>query len=548
MLAVSDAWWREDDDPDADLDLTDDPDPVPLDALVELFVDTPYAETTAALHVVAALLPDELDATRVRRALMTRRHPVPLAVTGVRDIVVEHAAKIGDELGDGDNLILGLTWPGIGGVTAVIYVDEAFGTRIKDVFLVPEPFDEVCARYRELLSKEGRGASELAAIALGDARTSVQHAIDLGDAPDALLVPDDWSGPDGDPLGWPTARPFVEMLLRRMPGGGTSVLSSSAQPTVSVLEAVRDFLGSPEARGIDVAMDELEEAAFLIAGDAAALAGNPFRWSPVQVELALSQRLPWSPDVTDLGLSAVEDVLPAFIRYGHRRLEVSPEATAETLAAVDEWMPAFEVLRDASPAVQWRATASMIEAFEHGEHGPLVLHSLAEEVGGPKALDELDDSPLPSEPLVLDAIAADVRDTAAEIAALADEWLATSPRVAHLGPLLDEWCTASHRLLVGAAVNDPGWLRRRASASGRACGLLWATGIANHLVGPQGAVLVKDLAADFGVAGPPSAKAEALLRAWANGRWIGAERLGDAGLLVSTQRAGIIALRDQYRG
>ena len=177
-----------------------------------------------------------------------------------------------------------------------------------------------------------------------------------------------------------------------------------------------------------------------------------------------------------------------------------------------------------------------------------MLHSLAEEVGGPKALDDLDDSPLPSEPLVLDAIAADVRDTAAEIAALADEWLATSPRVAHLGRVLDEWCTASHRLLVGAAVNDPGWLRRRASVSGRACGLLWATGIANHLVGPQGAVLVKDLAADFGVSGPPSAKAEALLRAWTNGRWIGPEQLGDAGLLVSTRRAGIIALRDRYRG
>ena len=110
---------------------------------------TPYAETTAALHVVAALLPDELDAARVRRALMTSRHPVPLNVSGVRDIAVEQAAKIGDDLGDGDNVILGLAWPGIGGVTAVVYVDEAFGTRVKDVFLVPEPFDEVCARYRE---------------------------------------------------------------------------------------------------------------------------------------------------------------------------------------------------------------------------------------------------------------------------------------------------------------------------------------------------------------------------------------------------------------
>ena len=76
---------------------------------------------------------------------------------------------------------------------------------------------------------------------------------------------------------------------------------------------------------------------------------------------------------------------------------------------------------------------------------------------------------------------------------------------------------------------------------------LQVTGIANHLVGPQGAVLVKDLAADFGVSGAPSTKAESLLRAWANGGWVEADRLGDAGLLVSTRRAAIIAMRDRYR-
>lgn len=539
MLAVTDAWWPEDDDLDAD--------PVPFGALLDLLMTTTYAETTAALHVVAALLPDELDAARVRRALVSRRHPVPVHVSGVREIAVEQAAKIGDDLGDGDNVLLGLTWPGIGGVTVVAYVDEAFGTRIKDVFLVPEPFEEVCARYRELLANEGRRTSELAPIDRADARASIEHAIERGDAPDALLVPDSWTDGDGDPLGWPTARPFIEMLLRRMPGGGTSVLTSSAQPEMSVLDAALGFLDSPEARGLAGAVDDVEEAAFLLADDAAAFAGHPLRWSPVQVELALTQRLPWSTDATDAGLVAVEQVLPAFIRHAHQRLEVSPEATQETLAAVDEWLPAFVRLRDASPAKTWRATASMIEAFEHGEHGPLLLHSLAEEVGGPTVLDDLDDSPLPAEPLVLDHVAADVRDTAAAIAARVDEWLETSPRVAHLGPVLGEWRTASHRLLVGAATKDPGWLRRRASVTGRACGLLWATGVANHLVGPQGAVLVKDLAADFGVSGPPSAKAEALLRAWADGRWLGREQLGDAGLLVSTRRAAIITLRDQYR-
>jgi hypothetical protein len=47
VLAVSDAWWREDDD------LHDAPTPFPFDALIDLFVRTPYLETTAALHVAA---------------------------------------------------------------------------------------------------------------------------------------------------------------------------------------------------------------------------------------------------------------------------------------------------------------------------------------------------------------------------------------------------------------------------------------------------------------------------------------------------------------
>jgi hypothetical protein len=113
--------------------------------------------------------------------------------------------------------------------------------------------------------------------------------------------------------------------------------------------------------------------------------------------------------------------------------------------------------------------------------------------------------------------------------------------------VLGEWRTAAHRLLVGATVKDPAWLRRRASPRGRAGGLIWATGIANHLVGPNGAVLVKDIAADFGISGAPSTKAETLLRAWAGGDWVEPDQLGDAGLLVSTRRASIIELRDRYR-
>ena len=63
MLSVTDAWASPADDPDSER--------IPLDALVESFVETPYAESTAALHVIAALLPGRARcrarATRARR-------------------------------------------------------------------------------------------------------------------------------------------------------------------------------------------------------------------------------------------------------------------------------------------------------------------------------------------------------------------------------------------------------------------------------------------------------------------------------------------------
>ncbi|MEO7422150.1 MAG: hypothetical protein ABIU87_07135 [Ornithinibacter sp.] len=521
-------------------------DPLPLEDIIEALAAVPFAETTAALHVIAALLPDELDAARVRRALGTRRHPVPDAVLGVRDIVVEQAAKMGDELADGDNIILGLSWPGIGPVTVVVYVDEAFGTRVKDVFLIPQHFDEVCERYRELLADGGRRPTDLAAIAPADARAGIRMAIDLGDADDAPLTPESWSDPDEEPLGWPGARPFVEMLLRRMPGGGVPVLTSASLPEMSASTAAADFLTSTHSAAL-ADREMALECAVVLANDAAQHAGHPLRWSPVQVELALTQRLPWASDATEEDLAAVAQVLPPFIRHAHERLGVPEEATAETLAAVDEWMPAFEALRVAAAVVRWRDVSPMIEALEAGDPGPLLMHRLAEEVGGQQALDALDAEPLPAEPLDLDRVAADVRDAVAEVSALVDGWLDSSPRVTHLGPAVEEWRTAARRLLVGATVKDPGWIRRRAAANGRACGLLWASGVANQLVGQSGAVLNKDLASDLGVKGSPSTRAESLIRAWNGNGGTANDTLGDAGLLIASQRAEIIRIRDADR-
>ncbi len=412
---------------------------IPLAALLESFIGVSFAETTAALTVLEPMLTDDLEAAKVRRALAARRHPMPEHVTGVRDIAVTHAGHVGDELCDGDNVVLGLHWPGTRGVTVVIYVDEAFGTRVKDVFLVPEPFDVVLDRYSELIAEQGRRPSDVVEIDLADARASLHLAISLGEAPDAQAVPADWSGPDDEPLGWPAARPFVEMLLRRMPPDGTSVLSSSSFPELSAADAVAQFLSSPEfAR---VRGPHARAAAELIAVDAEQWAGHPLRLSPLQVELALSQRLPWAP-APDEVLDAIEDVLPAYVRFAHARLGVPAAATMETLDAVDEWLDDFDDARSDEFGGLGDEFLAALAAARSGDLGPLMRRSLAARVGGPAELDRLDAEPLPPEPLTLDAVPHDIHDTVTAVSAVIDRWLDTSPAVEHLGGVREEWRTA----------------------------------------------------------------------------------------------------------
>src|SRR6266516_2149875 len=51
--------------------------------LVESFVGTPYAETTAALTVMRELVADEVMSARIGRELAARRHPMPDWLSGI---------------------------------------------------------------------------------------------------------------------------------------------------------------------------------------------------------------------------------------------------------------------------------------------------------------------------------------------------------------------------------------------------------------------------------------------------------------------------------
>src|SRR5262249_13022667 len=59
---------------------------VELAPLVDSFVDTPYAETTAALTVMSHLVTDNVITTRIRRELAARRQPMPDWLTGLAQV------------------------------------------------------------------------------------------------------------------------------------------------------------------------------------------------------------------------------------------------------------------------------------------------------------------------------------------------------------------------------------------------------------------------------------------------------------------------------
>jgi hypothetical protein len=226
---------------------------------------------------------------------------------------------------------------------------------------------------------------------------------------------------------------------------------------------VDEFLASPHATGLGLADDVLEDAAFLVAGAAEAFVGHPWRWSPVQVELALTQRIPWATDATDEALRAVEQVLPAFIRYAHQRLAVPRHATHETIAAVDEWMPEFHALC-ATPAIVSRDGKRSRPAA--GRLRPDLCTRWPSRLSPGRSM--------PSTTRRCPPTGARPRSgrrppVARGSPALVDVARGL-PRVAHLGAVRAV-ATASHRLLAAAAANDQagcGVGRRCRSA----CGLL----------------------------------------------------------------------------
>ncbi len=496
-------------------------DPLPRADLLRSFIENSYAETTALLTLIAAMLPaGDAALVEIQAELLHRRHPLPRWIQDVAEGRVEiDVVRMTDIAGDGENCVLGVRFGSGAAFTALVLTDHNLGSAVKHAFLVPAPLDETLGRLgSEAL--EQLGPEHIGAWDPAIARATVASAIEQGRR--TIDMPESEE--------WPALRPAIEWLLRLLPDGGEPDIPPMwAEEELAALRV--EFLASEEGQGVDDVEDEFCVSMILSFGNGYNV-GGPLRWSPAVAEIFL---LDWMPRKVMVPFSDVErmpSLLGDFVRFAHRRQGLDSEFTGEVLEVI------ASMVEEYGEAMQDEGLADAYEDFEFAE---FMLERLDEAVGGREALVALDDEPLPDEDFVWDGIAEDIHERVGEYLALLD-----SVAEAHLDV---EHRTAMRRVLARAALGDPGIFRRRSLVARGAAAIGWAVCRANETAGTfkQGPT-VEEAVGWFGVSGNVSQRAGVFLQAIGapDVGWWQALPLGSADLLVSARRARILEERGRY--
>ena len=531
------------------------PDLPTRDELVRTFLDVDRPETSALLAVIAQLSGDDVMRQRIRRAVTERAHPLPGWLTGLGRATIDGVVEMVHVLGDGDNIMLGMSLPGGDALSIVVYIDHNMGTLVKDAFVVAEPLDTLIGHMRA--ASGGGPDTTWAELDPADARVRIREAIERG----AITFP------PFETESWPACRPLVEWAIRMLPPGG----SDYQRPHWSagaLRELSERFFTSPFGLQLDDSDRRglLESLLWFGTGYGP---GDPVRWSPVVVELLLVDWIPRKIVADARYLAKAPDLLRAFIRFCHHERGIRTVLTAETLAAVDEYEPEYQhtirssraqgpaamlaAMGNLDPGELWPLDGSelldgagLLDGTELlGDPGPLdipeiVLGTLRRAVGGEEALATVDGTALPDEPFVWGPIPGDIHERVNDVLLRVDRCC---------DELLDvEYRTACRRFLSRAAAADPDIFRRRGRTDTAAAAICWIIGKANDLF--KRTMLVKELMGHFGRGqGNVSQRSEALLRAIGvdpHDRY-GSMNLGSPDYLTSTRRERIRTLRDHYQ-
>lgn len=502
---------------------------VGLADLVESFIETPYAETTAALTVIRALTTDELMAARIGRELEARRHPLP-AWLKVLDQACPHPDVwfVTHVLGDGDDYLLGVTLPSGESLSALVYVDHNMGTVVKDAFVVPEHVEDLAIKMGTLIDDPDQSLTRTDSAS---ARAVIEAAIGFGSTLYPPLTSDSW----------PMCRPLVEWMLRMLPTDGVAPDRKdwSEQETAAIADA---FFASSYGAALD-RVDERDLLNSVLWFSTGYATGDPWRWSPVTVEMLLIDWFPRKVIAEPAYLAKLPDLLRAYIRYCHDRNAIRADLTAETLSAVERYEPTYLGLIHSD---RQKSMAGLAEALLESERlkglsdTEWTLEQLARDVGGVDALMSLDESALPDEEFDWSGIPEDIRPAVEAILEQCDGCAEALFDVEHR--------TAMRRFLGRAARTDHKVFARKGSPTRGAAAVAWVITTGNRTVGVWSAEMTaKDLLAHFGVTGSVSDRAGTLMRAAGvpTGHATSSIELGDPALLVSARRRSLMQSRDK---
>ena len=497
--------------------------------LVVSFVGTPYAETTAAMTAIRALVADEVLAARIGRELETRRHPLPEWLTVLDQAQLDPDAWFMTHvLGDGDDYLLGVTLPSGEALSALVYVDHNMGTVVKDAFVVPEPVEDLAIKMGTLIDDQDQS---LTRTDPATARAVIEAAIDFGSRLYPPLTSDSW----------PMCRPLVEWMLRMLPAGGVAPEPKEWSSEESAAVA-REFFDSPFGAPMDREdeRDLLESVLWFSTGYAT---GDPWRWSLVTVEMLLADWFPRKVIAEPAYLAKLPDLLRAYIRYCHDRNQIRADLTAETLAAVDRYEPEYLKLIHSDRQKSMAGLAEVLLGSERVKglsDSEWTLEYLARDVGGVDALMSLDESTLPDEEFAWSGIPEDIRPAVKAILQQCDGCADALFDVEHR--------TAMRRFLARAARTDPKVFARKGSPVRGAAAVAWVITTGNRTAGVWSVEMTaKDLLAHFGLTGSVSDRAGTLMRAagMPTGYATSSVELGDPGLLVSARRRSLMQSRDK---
>lgn len=512
---------------------------------LESMVEIKTRETTAMLHGLAALVPDNRMAQQARREMRRRDHALPHWLLTLDEAEAEAAATTVDHFEDGENVVVSVVLSGGHPLTSVLYVDHASGSAAKDGFVLPTDAEG----FRDMFTRTSGPAQGMRYVPIPpeEAKARIADALESGDHLYPPFESEDWL----------QSRPLIEWMASLLPGGGRGYVPEEMTP-IQHERILERFFASPDSRGLNDPADEL------IAGDLIDFLGDhtvggPLRWSPIKVEILLSDWYPRKVMGPGTQMLRMPTVLRAMIEFGHTQLGLPESATQLTLSAVDEWTPFYfqQVQRSHHPLVQeWEDPWGQgWEGYPYedppgltdSEGNPISwsLHRAFELVGGEEALAGLRSEPLPDEALQLDRVPEDILDRVRATARLCDE---------AADALFDrEIRTACRRVIAQTAAEEPAVFRRKSKDVTAAAAIVWAVATVNNRMGQYYGIdgpLAKDLAAHFGLSAIPTDRARPFLRSFGGPDHAWSRQLSffTPEVLTGARRAELIRIRDEDTG